>query len=159
MRDMVRSLPARWAGDTARQRQRQFELAVNRGDAEACAALLEASADVNHMRDVTALHVATRRLDVPVAEELLRAQADCSAQDVYGDCPAHYAPLYDTEDALQMFDLVTPSLDVLNKVNVASVTPFRTVQTVGADGTGQQTIPTRTGACRETAPRLPESLI
>ena len=64
MRDMVRSLPARWAGDTARQRQRQFELAVNRGDAEACTALLEASADVNHMRDVTALHVATRRLDV-----------------------------------------------------------------------------------------------
>ena len=38
--------------------------------------------------------------------------------------PAHYAPLYDTQDSLQMFDLVTPSLDVLNKENVASCDPL-----------------------------------
>jgi len=126
MQRMVEDLPSHWAAETTRQRQRQFEMAVNRGDAKACAELLAAGADVNKERNgsTTSLHVAAKHLDLPVAKVLLQFHADCGAQDAYGDTPAHWVPLFDREETLHLFDLLTPSLEVLSKENAASISPF-----------------------------------
>jgi len=131
MQDMVRELPSHWAEESTRQRQRQLELAVNRGDATACAQLLRAGAQVNQKRNgtATALHVAAKHLDLAVVNVLLEFDADCSAQDMYGDTPAHWVPLFDKEETLQLFDLLTPSLTVLSTENVASISPFERYST------------------------------
>ena len=47
MRALSAHLPEHWEKERASQRQRQLVLAVNRNDAEACAALLAAGADPN----------------------------------------------------------------------------------------------------------------
>lgn len=126
MQEMVKNLPSHWAVEAQRQRQRQLVLAVNRGDAVACAQLLAARANVNQQRSgsATALHVAARHRDISVAKVLLEFDADCSAQDTYGDTPAHWVPLFEQREVLDLFDLLTPSLQVLCTENVASVSPF-----------------------------------
>lgn len=126
MKKLVKSLPSFWADEVVNQRQRQLHLAVNRGDAQACWELLSSRADVNHLRSgaVTPLHIATKHRNIAVAEVLLQFNADCGAQDVNGECPAHWVPFEGGDEALYLFDLVAPSLNVLMMANAALQTPF-----------------------------------
>ncbi len=86
MYELAETLPQHWEEKTRAQRQRSLVLAVNREDAAACTALLEAGADPN-IQDATGstvLHAAARQLSVEVAQLLLRYGASRKLQDKEG---------------------------------------------------------------------------
>lgn len=140
MQEMVRALPALWAEETCRQRQRQLLLAVNRGDALAVEELLTAAADVNHRgeRGVTCLHRAALYDGIDVARALIRHHGDVTIQDADGNCPAHQVYLMMSPHLVDFFELLVPSPAVWVLNNSRGVSPLERFKAWAITANGNQ---------------------
>lgn len=97
------------------------------GRLNACRSLLSANADPNRpdARGRTCLHRAAYVCDLPMVELLLEWEADCTARDVEGSCPAHLLPLLTNDDtSLRLFRALVPSYEVAAMTNAFGIQTF-----------------------------------
>jgi len=127
MQDMAGFLPAHWAAEAGRQRERQLLLTVYRKEASDVRRLLLSTADANCRGEngQTCLHAAAKMFDVETVRVLLELGADCTIQDAHGNTPAHSLPLFTKPEVVQLFDMLAPSRAVLSLENEAGVNPAR----------------------------------
>jgi len=134
MKEMVECLPAHWAAESQRQRERQLLLAVLRGQADEVRSMLSAKANPNFRSEGgrTCLHAAAQFRHLDVALALVESGGDLSIQDVQGSVPAHSLVLYATPETIDLFRVLAPSEQILGAANASGVRVARRFATWAA---------------------------